>query len=566
MLRNSTSRAPWGAFAAAACLSAATPAIGQSQLYEFFGAGTEDRFGVSVAAAGDVNNDGHMDLVVGAPEDFNVFLQQPGYIRVYSGLDGATLLAVPNASGINGEKFGRAVDGVGDVNHDGRDDLIVGVPSQSSNGAASGEARVLSGLNGSLIFSVKGDASGHELGTSVSGAGDVNNDGTPDFVVGIPGVSTNGSNCGAVRVYSGTSGLMLWQRTGLSTSNRLGYSVDAFGDLNNDGFDDVLVGSYYEGVYVLSGVDGSVLRHWTSTNTSDFLGYSVKGIGDVTGDSIPDCIAGAIQPTVFVPTGAGYAKVINGATGAQVHLFSGLNVGDLFGYSVDVAGDYDGDGMIDYLVSALQDSGGNPGYVQVLSGFDGGALLTLTGSGTDAQMGRSVAYLGDVNGDGTYEFAAGSPLDSTNLAFSGRVVVRSGGAPGCLPPSNYCTATANSTGAPAAISYLGTNSVANNDLFLFATGLPPSQTGVFYYGPQATSFAFGNGVRCVGGGTVYRLPVTITGPGGVTAWQLDITSPPEASGQITAGSTWYFQYWFRDPSGGGSNFNLSNGLKVPFCP
>lgn len=549
----------------AACATTAA-SWAQSQLYHFDGEGSEDRFGVSVANAGDVDNDGFADLIVGATEDFNVFAFQPGYVRVYSGLTGAQLLALDNGGPVNnGERFGGDVDGVGDLNGDGKGDLIVGVPSESSLGSQSGEARVLSGADGSQLFSVKGSSVGYQAGTSVSGAGDVNQDGTPDFIVGMPGANLNGSNSGLVRVYSGVNGGMLWERPGGSTSDRLGFSVDGLGDVNGDGRDDVLVGSYFDGAYVLSGLDGSTLLHLTVASSNDFFGYSVRGIQDVTGDSIPDLMVGAIQPSVFVTGGKGYARVFDGATGAQLHHFDGAAVDDHFGSDVDLAGDYDGDGVLDFLIAADQSSTGLPGYVSVHSGASGALIATLQGGGADNLFGNSIAYLGDVNGDGAQEFAVGEPHDSSLNFIGGSVLVQTGAAASCQQPSNYCTPVPNSTGGTGSISYLGTNSVAANDLFLFAQGIPANQTGIFYYGAGTNNVQYGNGIRCVSAG-IYRLPITFVGPGGTAAQPLDITNPPQASGTITAGSTWYFQFWHRDPHAGGSNTNFTDGLKVPFCP
>ncbi len=538
----------------------------QSHLYTLAGDGMNDRLGFAVAAAGDVNGDSYPDFIAGAPENFDVFALQAGYAKIYSGLDGSTILTLNNAGPGNlGEKFGSAVDGVGDLNNDGFDDVIVGAPGESSAGSGTGEARVFSGQDGAELFSVKGDGLGYLAGTAVSGAGDVNGDGVPDFIVGMPGAPINGSNSGLVRVYSGVNGLQLFEVLGVSTSDRFGVSVDAAGDVNGDGFDDIIVGSYYAGARVLSGVDGSLIRSWAGDGPNDFFGIAVRGVGDVTGDSVPDFMVGAVQPTVFIPGGKGYAKVLNGATGAELFHFGGLAGNDRFGTGVDLAGDYNGDGLMDFLVSADQPSLGLAGYAQVFSGVGGALLATFDGAAADNYFGTSLAYLGDINGDGTHEFAIGEPHESSTVLAAGRVSVKSGASAGCGLPQTYCTSLANSTGVPASISFLGSNSVASNDLFLIAMGLPTNQFGIFFYGSGITNSPLGNGLRCVAS-PAYRLPLTTTGSGGSTAWLLDNTTPPEAGAQITVGSTWFFQYWYRDPAAGGGMVNLTDGLMVPFCP
>jgi len=136
-----------------------------------------------------------------------------------------------------------------------------------------------------------------------------------------------------------------------------------------------------------------------------------------------------------------------------------------------------------------------------------------------------------------------------------------------LNPRTYCIAAANSTGPDGAlICGSGSVSVADNDFTLSVAGAAISQPGLFYYGPQAVEFPFGDGYRCVGGGA-FRLnpPVTTDGTGSASR-ALDLTDPPAPDGQITPGSTWHFQYWYRDPAAAGSGFNLSNGLRATFHP
>ena len=134
--------------------------------------------------------------------------------------------------------------------------------------------------------------------------------------------------------------------------------------------------------------------------------------------------------------------------------------------------------------------------------------------------------------------------------------------------TNYCTATPNSSGSPAAMSVSGSYSVAANDLVLHAAPLPAGQLGMFFYGGGAGASVLGNGLLCVdqNAGGLARLGVVAAGGGGELSAPLDVTAPPTPAAQITAGSTWYFQAWFRDPAGGGAGFNLSDGLEVTWLP
>ena len=132
------------------------------------------------------------------------------------------------------------------------------------------------------------------------------------------------------------------------------------------------------------------------------------------------------------------------------------------------------------------------------------------------------------------------------------------------PPDifNYCTSTQNSSGGFAQIYSGGSNSVAANDLMLGASPVPTNQFGIFYYGPNEIETPFGNGVRCVGGG-VTRFPVEQSDSFYNITHNVNNTTAPH-SNNLTPGSTWKFQCWFRDPPAGGSTFNLSTGLSVTF--
>ncbi|MDP6539755.1 MAG: S8 family serine peptidase [Planctomycetota bacterium] len=130
--------------------------------------------------------------------------------------------------------------------------------------------------------------------------------------------------------------------------------------------------------------------------------------------------------------------------------------------------------------------------------------------------------------------------------------------------NNYCISEPNSSGSAGEISATGSFVVGDNDLHLSAFGVAPSQPGLFYYGPNQVQFPFGNGFRCVGG-TVVRLPVINSDFAGDAAYDPDLTNLPP-NGQITPGSTWNFQYWFRDPVAGGANFDFTDGVEIHFCP
>ena len=138
----------------------------------------------------------------------------------------------------------------------------------------------------------------------------------------------------------------------------------------------------------------------------------------------------------------------------------------------------------------------------------------------------------------------------------------------CAEPSNYCATATNSVGSGATMSYLGSVGIATNDFELRVVDAVPGQNGIFFYGSAQGQVPFGEGNLCVSG-QVFRLnPPLVVNNNGTKKRLLDFTAPPADSGPgaILSSSTWNFQFWYRDPAGGGSNFNLSDGLAVMFCP
>ncbi len=136
--------------------------------------------------------------------------------------------------------------------------------------------------------------------------------------------------------------------------------------------------------------------------------------------------------------------------------------------------------------------------------------------------------------------------------------------------ASYCTAYPNSAGPGARIDRSGSTSISANDFTLEVQGSVPGQFGLFFYGPDAIEVPFGDGALCVGAGGLglFRLlPPQPSDGGGSASRLLDFTVPPasQGPGAILTGSTWHFQYWYRDSAAGGAGFNLSDGLAVMFC-
>ena len=399
-----------------------------SILYLFEGDSAGDLLGFSVSGAGDVNSDGFDDLIVGAPGDDNNGADS-GSVQVLSGADGTVLYNFDGDSA--GDELGASVSGGGDVNGDGVADLIVGIRGDDNNGSNSGSVRVFSGADGSVLYNFDGDSAGDEFGFSVSDADDVNGDGFADLIVGASGDDNNGEeNSGSARVFSGSDGSILYTFNGDDMGDFMGRAIGRAGDVNGDGFADLIMGipqddNNGEGsgsARVFSGVDGSLLYNFDGDTPGGIFGRTVSVAGDLNGDGFADLIVGAPND------GSGIARVFSGVDGSVLFDFAGDSAGDGFGRPVNGAGDVDGDGVIDLIVGAPSDdnNGNGSGSARVFSGSDGSVLYAFDGDSAGDILGRSVSDAGDVNGDGTDDLIEGFPLNDNNGADSGSARVVSG--------------------------------------------------------------------------------------------------------------------------------------------
>ena len=290
----------------------------------------------------------------------------------------------------------------------------------------------------------------------------------------------------------------------------------------------------------------------TSSSTDDWQRSTPNGKSG-TGWSDP---SGAFSPSTCWGTDMGQGSA-NGAYAANVHAYlrtpvtnctGATNVRLRFRRWLSVQGSNSDQARI--LVNGQQV------FINPTANFnDAGWVQQEIFLGAIANNNPSVQVEWRIRSNGTTNYG-GWNIDDVQILWIDVPV------PPCPTPVNYCTTSPNSVGPGSIMGYTGTPNISTNDFVLIATGVPPNSSGLFYYGTNAVQQPFGNGVRCVGG-TVYRTPILVADFLGDAQLPLNYGSLPAP---ISAGQLWRFQYWYRNPAGGGAGFNLSDGLEVTFCP
>jgi hypothetical protein len=428
-----------GSLAAFAVLAVAGSAHAQQRQWFHRGELDDQTLGASVAWVPDVDGDGVVDLLVGAPNpDLNYAVEGRAYL--YSGATHAKLREFDGTA--NGDLFGSIVADLGDVDGDGVRDFAFAAPVTTTPAVDVGSIEVRSGTGTTIRTIVTSFAFGH-VGLAMSWLGDVDGDGVRDllyndfdvvakkytaFVVsGKTGAtirkhSSAGVNVGRfgdadadgvddyvvcdsahAKLYSGKTGSLLFSIATTATDR-----VGPAGDVDLDGAADVLLTNLDRGpVHVYSGKTGKLLydlalptgtRNWTAAGAT----------GDVDGDGHPDLVAARFDAR----TPADELHVFSGANGSQlsVHTYA---VNAAF-ETLDATADLDGDGVFDVLAGApdanASSSSDQLGQVDVLSGADGSTLATIDGCVFGSDLGADLAVVGDRDGDGWRDVAVLAPF------------------------------------------------------------------------------------------------------------------------------------------------------------
>jgi len=432
--------------------------------------------GTSVASAGDVNGDGYSDVVVGAYQYDNGQTDE-GAAFVYHGASSgiSTTPATTVESNQANTIFGISLSGAGDVNGDGYSDIIVGAPWYDNGQTDEGVAFIFhgsgTGINTGVAAMVESNQAGSGFGRGVSCAGDVNGDGYSDVIVGAFNFDNGQTDEGAAFIYQGSATGINVTAAAMVESNQanayMGFSVAGAGDVNGDGYSDLIVGAYLfdngqadEGVAFIyrgssTGVNTVPAATLECNQANAYFGLAVAGGGDINGDGYCEVIVSAYlydsgqtdEGAVFVFNGSSTGINTTAATRVESN-----QANSRFGWSCNTAGDVNGDGYSDVIVGAWAYDNGqtNEGAIYYYLGSGTGISITATGiyesNQADGEFGISVASAGDVNGDGYCDIVAGAYMFDNGQTDEGIAFVYLGSSGG-INGGSVVTLESNQSGS-----------------------------------------------------------------------------------------------------------------------
>jgi hypothetical protein len=473
-------------------LNSAINSAAQSEPWLVEGNQSSANLGDVVASAGDVNGDGYGDLLVSGHFDFGDGGRSVAY-AYYGSTQGLGSLPDWTAVGERPDQYASlALASAGDVNGDGYDDVVVGDPYYSDDQTEEGRAYIYygssAGLSSTPGWTVDGNQPIMYFGTAVAGVGDVNRDGYDDVLIGAPYKrdSTTGDVIGQALLYlgsaSGLSSTPTWTVEGNGGWNYFGGRLNGAGDVNGDGYADFMVSDIF--FTDDQSAEGRVFLYYGSANgpaatpgwiadgdqANDYFGMALATAGDVNGDGFDDVVISA--PSFDDPEGIeGQARLYYGsATGLSPTAGwtgEGNQYAAYFGNAVSSAGDVNGDGYADVVIGAYGFTNGEVGEGRtfLFLGSGGGlateAAWTAEGDQASAQFGGSVSSAGDVNGDGRAEWAVGAPLYDRGGTDEGIAVVFDSLATGSLPTPPPITPSPTPTPAPSLIHITDLDGLSN---------------------------------------------------------------------------------------------------------
>ena len=383
-------------------------------------------------------------------------LSAPGWAQV-------PLFTLPGAN--PHENLGSAVSLAGDLNGDGRSEVLVGAKEAQTVNTNDGLIAIFDGATGAELYRTNDSDWFARFGASVVLLGDIDGGGLPEMLIGAPGdpnPAQSNLSTGRVGILRGEfvvfGGGQQWAdylphpSDGVANGDEFGHAVCVLGDLTGDGLPEFAVSAPKADappkndvgrVYVYSGAPGHALL-WTysksaaSQQSGDQLGFSLSSIDDLSGDGLPEVLVGIPYDDTNgggATSDVGVVHVLSGATGLLVLIGNGIVTssgnGSHFGWSVAGGGDITGDGVPDFAVGAPGANG--TGTVKLISGqtllppiINGVAFPGFPGDQTGSNHGHAVHFGGDLNGDGYADIVASAPQYDFNGASRGRISLYSG--------------------------------------------------------------------------------------------------------------------------------------------
>lgn len=433
--------------------------------------------GFSVSQAGDVNNDGYDDVIVGSLTfDAGEFDEGRAFVYLGSATGLSTTAIWQYESNNVGALFGKAVAGAGDINGDGYDDILVGAGDYSGPESLEGKAYMFygnsTGVNASPDWTYESNQVGAAMAYPLETLGDANGDGFADIIVGCNSFDNPETDEGVAYIFYGSAaGLNATPDLTLDESNencRYGHSVSSAGDVNGDGYDDALVGGYNCSSGLAPDAGACFLYYGSSAGIvptsvwsiygdqeNALLGFWCHGVGDVNNDGYADVMLGAkrydnpeedegkawlyLGSATGLSTTPAWSMESNNADAEYANQFSG-------------AGDVNGDGFDDVVMGAhfYTNTFGKEGAAYVYLGGPTGLSLTpywtVYGGGSQINLGWSADGAGDINHDGfddiiigLYKYAEGQTDEGAAEAFYGST--------DCTPITSYAVSATTSTTA-----------------------------------------------------------------------------------------------------------------------
>jgi PKD repeat protein len=504
-------------------------------------------FGYSVASAGDVNGDGYDDVIVGAYL-YDTGELDAGKVFVYYGsANGLSQTADWTAEGNQANAyFGFAASNAGDINGDGYADVIIGAyrysNGQNNEGAVFVYHGSANGLSQTPDWMMESNLENARFGYAVAGAGDVNGEGYDGVIIGAPALN---GNRGRVYLFSGSpiglGSTPTWMVSGEQSGSRLGWSVSGAGDVNGDGYKDLVIGApLYNSTEIRGGA--AFIYHGPLSGTGSIsdaawvvwggqaeaqLGHVVAGAGDVNGDGYDDVIISA--PKYNSRNNSRGKVFVYYGSSSGLSLSNGWSVasngnGVIFGTSVAGAGDVDGDSFDDIIIGAPY--AGRNGKVFIYYGSANGLAATrmteLIGPQAKGRFGWSVNSAGDVNGDGFADVVIGAVSYSEEFTAEGAAFAYYG-------QGAAFTAEPLSGVAPLTVTFSNISVGATDYLWRFGDGVTSTITNpVHIYqaaGVYTVSLRMSN---AHGSTTLTRTNYIAVSPPVGQGWQLVTTSnaPP----------------------------------------